>query len=158
MKRFWAIPLGLALLAAACGRPEDRYVGTWAGTLQYDTEAAEALIAMLVPEMRAETIKQVNSLDLGLELLADGTYVLEYKNSASSGTASGTWTLANDESQVSLSEPKMGDGDLDNLVHDILGAEGEPVPFVLDKGKKGMARDHEFMGVSLTLTFTKDAK
>jgi hypothetical protein len=52
----------------------------------------------------------------------------------------------------------MGDGDLDNMVHDILGAEGEPVPFVLDEGKQAMAREHEFMGVALKLTFTQDAK
>ena len=156
MKRYWAIPLGLALLIGACGKPEDKYVGSWAGTLQYDTEAAEALIALLMPEQQDATREQVNTLDLRLVLQPDGTYVLEYKNSRGSGAANGTWTLTEDESQVSLSEPKMGGEDLDNMVHDILGEEGKPLPFVLDKGKQRMAREHEFMGVALTLTFTKE--
>jgi hypothetical protein len=158
MKKLGTLALTAVLLLAACGKPEDRYVGGWAGTLQYDTEAAEALIAMLVPEQRAQTIEQVNSLDLRLVLRAGGTYVLEYENSAASGSAEGTWTLAEDESHVELSEPEMGEGVLDDLVHDILGAEGEPVPFLLTKEKDRMARDHEFMGVALKLTFTKDAQ
>ena len=100
MKKLCIALVALSLLASGCSNPEEKYYGSYTGSIVLSDEANRLIDDAakkngIDPAMIKEQIQQMT---FSLELKDDGTY------SSSNGrkTSTGTWSLDQDAGQIAL--------------------------------------------------------
>ena len=149
------------LLLVGCGKPEDKFVGTWDGKIEIPPEAVAAMNKMM-EDMAKATGQKVTDADRQemekaltgaknvkptLDLKEDGTCILTSEADGKTGTTSGKWVLSEDKKSITVTiQPQMGAAAVPT---------NQDLVFVVGEDGKTMSYEDEQMGVKSKLSFTK---
>lgn len=95
--------LAVALVAAGCGKPEDKFIGKYTGKTEISAAAAERLDK--AGAIGAQLKEMMSKIKLDLELKKDKTYTIATTIQERPINTSGTWSL--EENKVLL-KPTSG--------------------------------------------------
>ncbi len=91
-------PIGalLAIAAAGCSKPEDKFVGHYTGQMQF-SQKTQVDLAKAPPQLAAQLKDQLGGLKMDLELKKDKTYTatatIPSSQTPSTNVSTGTWAF-----------------------------------------------------------------
>jgi ABC-type Na+ efflux pump permease subunit len=150
-----------ATLLVGCSKPEDKFVGNWAGKVEFPKEAMDTLKAMLPPADFAKAEKDIKEAKIDLELKKDKSYSITSVTENKPSTVTGTWTLSEDAKTLTLSGPKLGDeakaaakkaGATDAQIAE---SEAKSTTYTVSEDGKSMSTTEAQMGFEITISFSK---
>ncbi|KKL45506.1 hypothetical protein LCGC14_2355010, partial [marine sediment metagenome] len=154
MQRTYAVLLLALLLITGCGKPEDKFVGKYDGTLEMDQELIELMQAAASPDLPTNIAESLKSATLELELKGDGTYAMISNSINGPSVQTGTWTLNLDGEVLTLSSP-VKDQRIKDMVGRMGGDSSDPIPFQISEDGRTLTFRGMQNGMSLGMTYTK---
>lgn len=161
MKRVTILAIVAAALLVGCGKPQDKYVGMWEGTMEIPPEFAELMRSMAEGMAKStgqsmtaaekkemeDGIAALKDMKLTLDLKKDGTCTMGSNAPGQNGTTAGTWLLSEDKKSITLTM-QQGDGAT-------IGQMNRAIVFVIGADGKSMTFEDNQMGMKTKLSFTK---
>lgn len=104
MKRICTLLVAATLLLAACGKPEDKFVGHYDGTMEMPQEMIDLMKSMAPQfgEDPSEMEAKLSNLQIGMELRGDGTCSMTNESDGKTDLTEGTWTLNEEGTQITV--------------------------------------------------------
>jgi len=156
MKKLCIALVAVSLLVAGCGKPEDKFIGSYKGSIEFDESSMEQLrtMAKSMGQDPSKLEEELNSLQPSLELKADGVCTISVKTSNGSSSVNAKWTLAEDGSTVTLHDPEMSQEDKDQAV--TMGVKDlENQVFTVSEDGKTLSYTNSAMGMTAVTKFTR---
>jgi hypothetical protein len=156
-----AILAAAILLTAGCGKPENKFVGTWDGTMELPPEAVEMMkgLAESIAKSSGKSLTEADrkameegmasmkDMKLILDLKDDGTCTMTSNHPGQGEATNGTWQLSEDQKSITINM-QQGSGAA-------VGQVSRAIAMVLSADGKSMSFEDNQMGMKTKLTFNK---
>lgn len=158
MRRLCIALIAASLLVAGCGKPEDKFVGAYTGSVELSQETLDQMKAMAaqIGQNPDEWVKDPQSLSMTLELQDEGVFSITSSSTQSQSTTNGKWTLSEDGKSITLSDIELTGDEEEQVARLGLDSSSLERTFTVSEDGRSLSHTDTQMGMTGTVTFTRN--